>query len=279
MSLKKKHFHNFSRSPYQLEPPINYLKRAEVQEIINSLGPKKSSGYDLITGKALQGLPIIGIKYLTQLFNAVLLKGYFLAQWKVSQIILIIIRLLPKFEYNGLITNQCGFRQRHSTIEQTHRIVQRINEALENKQYCSAAFLDISQAFNKVWHSGLLYKLRLSLPLNYFLILKSYLHSRHLLVKVDRVHRIVNSQCRCTPRQGNVLRPLVYLVYTADLPTSTTATFADDTAIVATDSDPAIASHKLQTNQLAIQNWFKKWRMKANGFKSIHVTFTTRSKT
>jgi hypothetical protein len=85
----------------------------------------------------------------------------------------------------GLIPNhQLGFRQRQSTIEQTHGIVQRISEALENKQYCSAAFLDISQAFDKVWHTGLLYKLRRSLPLNYLLILKSYLHSRHFLVKV-----------------------------------------------------------------------------------------------
>jgi hypothetical protein len=42
------------------------------------------------------------------------------------------------------------------------------------------------------------------------------------------------------------------------------------------DSDPAIASQKLQTDLLAIQNWFKKWRMKANESKSIHVTFTTK---
>jgi hypothetical protein len=39
--------------------------------------------------------------------------------------------------------------------------------------------------------------------------------------------------------------------------------------------NPAIASQKLQTNLLAIQNWFKRWRMKANGCKSFHVTFTT----
>jgi hypothetical protein len=52
-----------------------------------------------------------------------------------------------------------------------------------------------------------------------------------------------------------------------------TATFADDTAVVATDSDPGIGSYKLQTNLLAIQNWFKNWRMKANGCKPVHVTF------
>jgi hypothetical protein len=153
-------------------------------------------------------LPTIGTKYLTQLFNAVLLKGYFPAQWKVAQIIFILKpgkppneltpyqpisllpivskvfekillkRILPIFQNNRLIPNfQFGFRQRHSTIEQVHRIVRRINEALENKHYCSAAFLDISQAFDKVWHTGILYNLRRSLPLNYFLILKYYLHS------------------------------------------------------------------------------------------------------
>jgi hypothetical protein len=54
-------------------------------------------------------------------------------------------------ENNRLIPNhQFGFRQRHSTVEETHPIVRRMNKALESKQYCSAAFLDISQAFDKV---------------------------------------------------------------------------------------------------------------------------------
>jgi hypothetical protein len=68
-------------TPYQLKPTVNHLKRAGVQEVINSLNPKKPSGYDLITGKILKELSTIGIKYLTQLFNAVLLKGHFPAQW------------------------------------------------------------------------------------------------------------------------------------------------------------------------------------------------------
>jgi hypothetical protein len=82
--------------------------------------------------------------------------------------------------------------------------------------------------------------------------------------------------------QGSVLGHLLYLLYTADLPSSpdsTIATFVDDTAILATDPDTAIASHKLQTSLLAIQYWLIKWWVKANSSKSTHVTFTTRRTT
>jgi hypothetical protein len=54
--------------------------------------------------------------------------------------------------------------------------------------------------------------------------------------------------------------------YTADLPTSpesTTATFANDTAVLATDSDPAIASHKLKSNLTANQNGLTKMENKS----------------
>jgi hypothetical protein len=153
----------------------------------------------------------------------------------------------------------------------------KINEALETKQYCSAAFLDISQAFNRVWHTGLLHKLRQFLPLNYYLILNSYLLNRHFQVKVEDSYTDLLPVNVGVP-QGSVLGPLLYLLYTADLPTSpdaTISTFAYDTAILATDLDSATASQKLQTSLLAIQHWLTKWRLKANSSKSTHVTFTT----
>jgi hypothetical protein len=75
-------------SPYQLEPPPRRFRRSEVQAIINNSKAKRSPGY-LITRKIPQDLPPTAVKYLTQLFNAAILIGYFPMQWKVATIILL----------------------------------------------------------------------------------------------------------------------------------------------------------------------------------------------
>jgi hypothetical protein len=72
--------HHFLKPHFQLEPPIQRLKRSEVQAIIKNLPPKKSPGYELMTGKILKELPTLCLQYLTQLFNAILLRGYFPAK-------------------------------------------------------------------------------------------------------------------------------------------------------------------------------------------------------
>jgi len=152
---------------------------------------------------------------------------------------------------------------------------------LEEKKYCSAAFLDITQAFDRVWHEGLLYKIKQNLPLNYYILLKSYLQDKHFLVKYQDTTTALHKIQAGVP-QGSVLGPMLYLLYTADLPTTNgaaTATFADDTAVIASHTDPVIASQMLQTNLNAMQEWLKKWRIKANESKSVHVTFTTRRET
>jgi hypothetical protein len=139
---------------------------------------------------------------------------------------LLLHRLLPIIENRSHYqTNSSAFAS--DILQYTkHRIVLR----------SLAAFLDISQAFHRVWHTGLLHKLRQFLPLNYYLILKSYLHNRYFQVKVEDSYTNLLPINTGVP-QGSVLGPLHYLLYTADLPASpdsTIATYADDTAILAT---------------------------------------------
>ena len=163
--------------------------------------------------------------------------------------------------------HQFGFRQKHATNEQAHCMTNEINKALESNKYCTAAFLDIRQAFDKVWHTVLLYKIRKIFPDNIYIILKSHLENRFFLIKKCREEHTSLHLVLSGGPQGSVLGPLLYLLYTADLPTtadSITATFTDNTAILATHEDPAIATQRLQTNLNKIQLWLKKWCMKAN---------------
>lgn len=55
----------------------------------------------------------------------------------------------------------------------------------------------------------------------------------------------------------------------------TTSTFADDTALLASDEDPNIASLKSQENINGIEERLERWKIKVNENKSTHFTFTT----
>jgi hypothetical protein len=240
------------------------------------------------------------------LYNSILRTGYFPGQWQVSQIVtilkpgnpaedvksyrpisllpilskvfekLFIARIQPILQSTQILPDhQFGFR-RNTTIEQVHRNTNIIDRALENKQYCTAAFLDISQAFDKVWHEGLLHKLNTFLPDNMYRILQSYLTNRYFRTKYREAYTSLRQILAEIP-QGSVLGPLLYLIYTADLPTlanSTTTTFADDTANLTVHEDPTMVAHRLQMNLNKIQSWLKTWRMKTNEAKSVQVTFT-----
>jgi hypothetical protein len=60
---------------------------------------------------------------------------------------------------NLIPDHQFGFRTQHSMNDQVHRITNIIERSLEEIKVCSTLFLDVAQAFDKVWHEGLNHKL------------------------------------------------------------------------------------------------------------------------
>lgn len=283
----------------------------EVERTIQKeINPKKAPGYDLITGLVLKQLPRIAIVKITQIINAAFKFLYVPQVWKIAEVIMIPkpgkpvneitsyrpISLLPVlsklFEKilnkrlliiindKKLIPNhQFGFRSQHNCIEQVHRLTNIIENAIENKQVCSGIFLDVAQAFDKVWHEGLNFKLTKLLPHDLAKILESYLSNRYFRVRQEDSYSELKPAKAGVP-QGSVLGPILYLLYTSDMPeniNNTTATFADDTAYLTVGDNTQETASKLNQTLCNFQRWAKMWRVKINEGKSVHVDFTNRN--
>ncbi|KAI5742412.1 hypothetical protein M8J77_007001 [Diaphorina citri] len=255
--------------PCQMTLPIKAISASEIKLALRDIKKNKAPGYDLITGKLLQELPDKGIALITQVFNAMLRLTYWPIIWKILQ---------EEFSKDIIPDHQFGFRVAHSTIQQVHRVVNVIASTLEEKVHCSAAFLDVTAAFDKVWHTGLLFKTKSLLPQPYYLLLKSYLSDRFFRVKHNHSYSYYHPIQASVP-QGSVLGPFLYVLYTQDLPRTegtVIATFADDTAILSKHHDPTTASNNLQLYLNELQKWLNTWRIHVNESKSVHMTVTTK---
>lgn len=280
-----------------------------MREIKNNIKLKKAPGFDLITGEILKQLPRKAVVKLTNIINAAFRLKCVPNLWKIAEVIMIpkpgkplhettsyrpisllpimsklfekllLTRLKPIIERKNLIPDhQFGFRNKHSTIDQVHRITNIIEKTLENKKVCSTVFLDVAQAFDKVWHEGLLCKLKTILPKQFTDILESYISDRYFRIKQEGAYSELKEIKAGVP-QGSVLGPILYLLYTCDLPNlgnNIVATFADDTAIMSVSENLENSSQNLQTAINQIQQWTKKWRIKLNESKSVHVNFTNK---
>ena len=137
-----------------------------IKEIKENVNHKKAPGFDLLTEEILKQLPRKAIVKLTTLINTAFRLKYVPKLWKVAEVIMIpkpgkpphevtsyrpisllpvisklIRRIKPIIEEKGVIpSHQFGFRNKHSTIDQVHRITNTIKNALEKREVCSTIF-------------------------------------------------------------------------------------------------------------------------------------------
>ena len=137
-----------------------------------------------------------------------------------------------------------------------------------------AVFCDISKAFDRVWHKGLLYKLRCmgcsSRVVKWF---ERYLSQRRQRVVIngqssDWVHILAGVP------QGSILGPLLFLIYINDIVKHIGCSirlFADDTSLYIIVNCPLQSAQLLNTDLQTISDWTAAWLVKFNPLKTLSM--------
>ena len=128
-------------------------------------------------------------------------------------------------------------------------------------------FLDISKAFDKVWHDGIRFKLETYGVKGKLLNLtKNYLHARYQRVVLNgqiSTWELVKSGVP----QRSVLGPLMFLICINDLPDniqSTCKIFVDDTSLFSHVFNKGTSQDKLNNDLQKVSDWAFQWKMQFN---------------
>ncbi|KAK2577815.1 hypothetical protein KPH14_012697 [Odynerus spinipes] len=148
--------------------------------------------------------------------------------------------------------HQFGFRNGHSTVEQTNRVFNAISNAIETKNTAPQS----SSIFNR--HST-----------------KFGMTTFQNKTKTTTVL----PSAKILPKRKMLPRPVLYTLFTADVPIRrdiVAATFAEDTATHAVHQNLRNASKNLQRELREIEDWLDTWRIKVSETESVQVTFATK---
>ena len=163
---------------------------SEVTDVLKILKTNKATGPDGISNKMLKSTCNTICIPLTKLFNLSLRGSSYPKLWKISHVMPLFKkgdkaltcnyrpvsltsnvsktfeRIIFKHMHNHLVENnlfykyQSGFLPCHSTVHHLIELTHNACLSLENLETNCQIFCDISKAFDRVWHRGLLHKIR-----------------------------------------------------------------------------------------------------------------------
>ena len=294
--------------PHQI-PDLNFNKNY-VYSVLCDLDTSKAVGPDLVHNRILKECASILAEPLCIIFNKSLSDCKFPELWKTAHITPIfkkgdssnctnyrpisllscVGKVLEKLvqkhlsEYlktHNIITDaQCGFLPYHSTIHQLLTIYDDICSSIDKGITTQAVFFDISKAFDKVWHRGLIKKMEaIGIQGRLLEWFRNYLK--------DRKQAVVYKGCKSTYMtvtagvpQGSVLGPTLFLIYINDIVLnikSTIKLLADDTSIYLALNDPNERAEILNSDLSQIDMWAKTWKVSFNPLKTDLMNFLTKS--
>ena len=277
---------------------------------VMNLALSKPSGPDCIPVVVLKNYEPELSYILAELFNKCLKESCFPDCWKVSSVVSVfknvgerstaknyrpvsllsskVFEVFEKLEKCGLFSDFLyGFRSSRSTADLLTVVYDRIPRAFNKSGATRAVARDIFKAFNRVWHAGLLHKLKsYGISGQIFGLISSFLSNRRLRVVLDGKSSReypVNAEVP----QGSILGPTLFLLYINGLPDDVIcdiSIYADDTPLY---SKCDRASDLWQQLELASElesdlrdtvDWGKKWLVDFNVGKTQLVSFDQSNK-
>lgn len=295
------------------------LTSKEIHDIVKGLKTGKAAGDDQITVPLIRNFSYLGYELMTKIYNDCLKNGHYPLIWKTARTIPVHksgkdpndrtsyrpIAILPIFskifdkvintkltefneEFKIIPDNQFGFRRKHSTSHGLLYLFKKAQTNLVQKKSTGILTFDIEKAFDRVWHSGLLYKMTKHKYPDYLIkIIASFLKNRQFKVCIGQAESDIMQTDWGVP-QGSAISPTLYNIFTSDIPTTFTddtrlqipvhiGLYADDTILFTSSRLCNDIEKRLQLASKTINRYFAKWKIKINNDKTT-LTFLTKRK-
>ena len=176
--------------------------------------------------------------------------------------------LLPK--------EQAGFRRGKSTVDQVVLLTQNIEDSFEAKKKAGVVFIDLTSAYDTVWHRGLTCQLLRLLPDKHMVkMIMELVRNRSFTLttgdsKQSRLRRLKNG----VP-QESVLAPLLFNIYTYNLPfmISSKFAYADDLALLHFSGNWKDLEGILSQDMSTLSAYLQTWRLKLSYTKTVTAVF------
>ena len=291
----------------QPEWSFQKITRKDLLETIESLVPKASCGYDLLSNRMIKKEKNRFCNLTLDLINETITNGVFPEVLKIAKVLPIFkkgdktnmtnyrpISLLPVLskivekvlnkqitnkldEYHLIDDNQYGFRTEHSTEDAVVKFVDQIERLLPNNKFVISIHIDVSKAFDSCNHEIMSKKLKkIGLSKVALDLMNSYMK--------DRVQEIwIETECggrfviNIGVGQGTVLGPTLFKIYIMDMHLATklfSLRFADDSNFVGYGTNKENTEKEINEELEKLHKWFCKNKLTLHPDKSRVIVYT-----